>query len=85
MVYASFEETEKGTICEGKLADLAVLSHNPYEADSETLKNIKVEITILGGKIVYQREKAFLPANYSRRIDPVKAFRLNESCSGETL
>jgi predicted amidohydrolase YtcJ len=57
--YASFEEAVKGTICEGKLADLAVLNHNPYEVASETLKNIKVEITILGGKIVYQREKSF--------------------------
>ena len=53
---ASFEEDIKGSIREGKLADLVVLSANPYEVDAETLKNIKVETTILGGKIVYQRE-----------------------------
>jgi len=53
--YASFEEGIKGSIEEGKLADLVVLSENPYKTPIDKLPKIKVDITIVGGKIVYQR------------------------------
>ena len=51
--YAGFEENVKGTIEPGKLADLVVLSLNPLEVELEQLKDIEVEMTILGGKITY--------------------------------
>ena len=51
--YASFEEDIKGTISVGKLADLVVLSQNPYEVDPKNIKGIKVLMTIIGGRIVY--------------------------------
>jgi len=54
--YASFEEDLIGTIEEGKLADLTVISHNPYEINPDRLDKIDVEMTIVGGRIVYQRE-----------------------------
>ena len=53
--HASFEEKIKGTLEEGKLADLVVLSENPFEIDSDRIKDIKVEMTIIGGKIVYNK------------------------------
>ncbi len=55
--YASFEEDMKGTLEEGKLADLAILSENPLTVEPEQLKNIEVEMTIIGGEIVYANKK----------------------------
>ena len=58
--YAAFEEKEKGSIEEGKMADLAVWEQNLYTVrpEVEELKSLKVLMTILNGKIVYQDEKA---------------------------
>ncbi len=55
--YGSFEEDVKGSIEKGKLADLVVLSQDPYKAKPEQIKEIKVEMTIVGGKIVYTRKQ----------------------------
>jgi hypothetical protein len=52
--YASFEESIKGTIEEGKLADIVVLSEDPYE-NTDRIKEIKVSLTIQDGRIVYQK------------------------------
>lgn len=53
--YASFEENIKGSIEKGKLADIVILSADPTKADPESIKDIQVEKTILGGEIVYSR------------------------------
>ena len=50
--YASFEEDIKGTITEGKLADMIVVDHNPFEVAPEHLKDITVEKTIVGGNVI---------------------------------
>ncbi len=52
----SFEEDVKGSIEEGKFADLVVLSRDPYEIQPSQIKEIKVEMTIVGGNIVFARE-----------------------------
>jgi predicted amidohydrolase YtcJ len=49
----AFEEGEKGTIEPGKLADLVVLSADPQAVDPRTLKDIRVEMTIVGGEVTY--------------------------------
>jgi predicted amidohydrolase YtcJ len=54
--YASFDEDVKGTLEVGKLADMVVLSDDPFKVDPEKIKDIKVEKTIIGGRIVYSRE-----------------------------
>jgi len=51
--FASFEEEIKGSIEVDKLADLTVLSHDPEIITPEEIKNVKVEMTIVDGKIVY--------------------------------
>ncbi|UCD09265.1 MAG: amidohydrolase [Dehalococcoidales bacterium] len=53
--YVSFEEEEKGTISEGKLADLVLLSDNPTTVPPEQLKDITVEMTVVGGEVVWER------------------------------
>ena len=53
--YASFEENSKGSISQGKLADLVVLSDDPRAVHPEQIKIIKVLTTILDGKVVWQK------------------------------
>ncbi len=52
--YASFEEGIKGSIAQGKLADIVLLSDDPIKAPQEQIKDIKVEMTIIGGKVVWE-------------------------------
>ncbi|HIJ17716.1 MAG TPA: amidohydrolase family protein, partial [Thermoplasmata archaeon] len=54
--YASFEERSKGTITEGKQADLVIMSADPF-ADAVSLRSATVLKTVLGGEIVYERTK----------------------------
>jgi predicted amidohydrolase YtcJ len=52
--YASFEEDIKGSITPGKLADMVVLSDDPLKSPPEQIKDIRVEMTIIDGKIVWE-------------------------------
>ena len=52
--YASFEEKIKGSIEDGKLADLAVLSGDPRKTPPSKIGDINVNMTIVGGKVVCQ-------------------------------
>jgi hypothetical protein len=52
--YASFEEEIKGSITPGKLADIVVLSDNPVKLPPEQIKDIKVEMTIIDGEVVWE-------------------------------
>jgi predicted amidohydrolase YtcJ len=51
--YASREEGLKGSLTPGKLADLAVLDRNIRKLTPEQIRDTKVRMTILGGKVVY--------------------------------
>ncbi len=53
--YSAFEEEAKGSISVGKTADFAILSHDPTQVPPEETKEIKVEQTVLEGKIVWER------------------------------
>lgn len=50
------EENLKGTIETGKLADAVVLDRDFFAVADEELKEIKVDATIVGGKVLYERE-----------------------------
>jgi predicted amidohydrolase YtcJ len=53
--FASFEETHKGSITVGKLADFVILSADPARVKSETIKDITIEKTVIGGKVVFEQ------------------------------
>jgi len=52
--WVGFEENEKGSLEVGKLADVAVLAEDPFEVQPEMIKDLKVEMTLVGGEIKYQ-------------------------------
>jgi predicted amidohydrolase YtcJ len=52
--WAAFEESEKGTLAPGKLADLVVLSGDLLTVPTRNLSKIRVETTIVGGNVHYQ-------------------------------
>jgi len=54
--YASFEEHIKGSIKVGKLADFVVLEQDPFQSPLDELSDINVDMTIVGGEIVYQKQ-----------------------------
>ena len=53
--FAEFQEREKGSITPGKLADMVILSDNVFDVRSEATRNVKVETTITGGRVIYSR------------------------------
>ena len=53
--YSTNEESSKGSIEAGKLADLTVLSGDPLTTDPNKISNISVEMTIVAGKIVFSK------------------------------
>jgi hypothetical protein len=54
-----FEEKEKGSIEPGKLADLVVLSDDILTCPSERLRATETLLTMVGGKVVYQKSDVF--------------------------
>jgi predicted amidohydrolase YtcJ len=52
--YASGEETVKGSLTPGKLADLVILDQDIYQIDPMDIPHTQVLATIVGGKFVYQ-------------------------------
>jgi predicted amidohydrolase YtcJ len=53
--YASYTEDENGTIELGKNADLVVCEKNIYEIDHDEIKTTKIDMTILAGRTVFER------------------------------
>jgi predicted amidohydrolase YtcJ len=54
--YLSWEEGIKGTLEAGKLADMIVLDHDPLTVPADQLLTTKVDMTFVGGKLVYARK-----------------------------
>lgn len=54
--YAEGEEKLKGAIRAGQLADVVVLSRNIFNIDPVEIEDVKVDLTLLGGKSVYRRD-----------------------------
>ncbi len=52
--YGAQAEAEVGSLEPGKLADIVVLSHNPFDEPIEQLLSTKVILTIVDGNIVYE-------------------------------
>jgi predicted amidohydrolase YtcJ len=52
--HATREETIKGSITPGKLADFVVLAEDPHTVDPSRIKDIKVVRTVVGGATAFQ-------------------------------
>ncbi len=52
--YASFEENIKGSIEVGKLADFVVLSEDVLSINPVKIKNVKVDMTVFDGEVIYK-------------------------------
>ena len=53
--YSEFEESTKGTLEKGKIADMVILSEDITKIDPFDLKDVTVDTTFVGGKIAYNR------------------------------
>ena len=53
--YLSMSEGDKGSIEIGKLGDFSVLSADPLTCAEDDLKDITADITVVGGRVVYER------------------------------
>ncbi len=52
--YAEFAEKRKGTLERGKLADFVILDRDLTRIPPETIRDAKVRMTVVGGKVVYE-------------------------------
>ncbi|WP_183192470.1 amidohydrolase [Brevibacillus fluminis] len=55
--YGNFREHDLGTLEAGKLADIVVLDQNLFAVEHERIRDTKVSLTMMDGKIVYQKEE----------------------------
>jgi predicted amidohydrolase YtcJ len=51
---AEFQETVKGSITRGKLADIVILSQDIFKIDPKDIENVKVVLTLVDGRVVYE-------------------------------
>ena len=56
--YASFEEAEKGSLERGKLADFVWLDRDLTRIAPETIRDARVVMTVVGGRIVHESQQA---------------------------
>ncbi len=52
--FAEFAEQDKGTLAAGKLADVVVLSQDPFSVPVPELPKTRSVLTIIGGKVVHE-------------------------------
>jgi predicted amidohydrolase YtcJ len=55
--YLSMSENDRGTIEVGKLADFAVLSADPLTCPEDDLKDLTADMTVVGGRVVYEKPR----------------------------
>jgi predicted amidohydrolase YtcJ len=53
--YANFEDTVKGSLAAGKLADITVLSRDIMTIPEDEIPGTEVAYTIVGGKVLYKK------------------------------
>jgi len=54
--YAEFQETEKGMLARGMLADFVIIDRDLTRIAPETIRDARVVVTVVGGRIVYARD-----------------------------
>ena len=53
--YAGFAEQKRGSIVVGKLADLVLIDHDLTRVAPETIRDARILMTVVGGKVVFGR------------------------------
>jgi predicted amidohydrolase YtcJ len=53
--YAAFAEDVKGSLEPGKLADVTVFGDNILEVSADEIRDVPVDVTIVGGEVAYER------------------------------
>jgi predicted amidohydrolase YtcJ len=56
--WCAFEEETRGSLSPGKFADIVVLDHDPRTVEPEAIRELNVERTYVGGRLVFDREGA---------------------------
>ena len=56
--YQVFEEEERGSLRPGMKADFAVLSGDYLTVPDEAIQDMRSELTVLGGRVVYRLDAA---------------------------
>jgi hypothetical protein len=51
--YSSFDESRKGILSKGRLADFVMLDRNIFEIPPEEINAVRVRLTVVGGKQVF--------------------------------
>ncbi len=57
--YLTFDESRKGSLAAGKLADVLVLADDFLSVPEANIKSIRVLLTMVGGKVVYRDPQSF--------------------------
>ena len=60
--WTCFDEKERGSLEVGKVADMVILSENPYDLETCDLGRLKVETLLLGGVPYIGQQQGFLSA-----------------------
>ena len=60
--YTTFDENERGSLEQGKIADMVILSANPYTVPKEDIKSIKVEQLLLAGQPYRSAKESIMKA-----------------------
>ncbi|OIK16857.1 amidohydrolase [Bacillus sp. MUM 116] len=58
--YGTFREHELGTLEVGKLADIAVLERNLFEIPAEEIPDVKIQLTVVDGTVVYDHTESLI-------------------------
>ncbi|MEX2180200.1 MAG: amidohydrolase [Gemmatimonadaceae bacterium] len=54
--YAEFQEGEKGMLARGMLADFVLIDRDLTRIAPETIRDARVDLTVVGGRVVYERQ-----------------------------
>jgi predicted amidohydrolase YtcJ len=56
---ANFDEKMKGSVSPGKLADLVVLNGDPTRVEVDQIRDLEVDMTLIGGGVAWERAGAW--------------------------
>ncbi|MGH9172915.1 MAG: amidohydrolase, partial [Vicinamibacterales bacterium] len=62
--HASFDESRKGILSTGRLADLVMLDRNIFDIPPEQIRNVRVVMTFVGGRKVFERPVSATTASH---------------------